>query len=95
VPPHSDNEAAAKYLHDVVGKENRYLEWCTVRPDSLIDAEVSPYDIQESPVPGRFTGHPTSRSNVAHFMAELIEDAELWRTWKFRMPVVTNSLPPG
>lgn len=90
LPPHRDNETAAEYLQGSVGKDNKYIEWCSVRPDSLIDAEVSPYDIKESPVTGILSGRPTSRSNVAHFMAELIEDAEIWDTWKFRMPVIMN-----
>ena len=91
VPPHRDNETAAEHLHSTVGKENRHVEWCSVRPDSLIDAAISPYDIQESPVTSVFTGRPTTRSNVAQFMTELIENAELWSTWKFRMPVIMNS----
>ena len=91
LPPARDNETAAEYLHGTVGKENKHVEWCSVRPDSLIDAEVSPYDIKESPVTGLFSGRPTSRANVAHFMVELIEDAELWNTWKFRRPVIMNS----
>ena len=95
LPPHSDNEAAAEYLHDAVGRESKYVEWCSVRPGSLIDAEVSAYDIAESPSPGAFSGDTTTRSNVAHFMAELIEDAVLWNTWRFRMPVVTNAESPG
>jgi len=90
LPPHRDNETAAEYLHTSVGKENRYIEWCSVRPDSLIDAEMSHYDIKSSPVTGILTGRPTTRSNVAHFMTELIEDAEIWGTWKFRMPVIMN-----
>ena len=91
VPPQRDNETAAEHLQRTVGKENKHLEWCSVRPDSLIDAEVSPYDIRESPVTGIFAGRPTTRSNVARFMTELIENAELWSTWKFRMPVIMNS----
>ena len=91
VPPQRDNETAAEHLRKTVGKENKHVEWCIVRPDSLIDAEVSPYDIKESPVTGLFTGRPTTRSNVAQFMTELIEDAELWSTWMFRMPVIMNS----
>ena len=91
MPPHRDNETAAEYLYGTVGKENRHIEWCAVRPDSLVNAEVSPYDVKESPVTGIFTGRPTARSNVAHFMSELIENAELWNTWKFRMPVIMNS----
>ena len=91
LPPHRDNETAAEHLHQNVRKENKHTEWCSVRPDSLIDAEVSPYDIKESPSTGILTGRPTTRSNVAHFMTELIENAELWSTWKFRMPVIMNS----
>ncbi len=91
LPPQRDNETAAEHLHSTVGKENKHVEWCSVRPDSLIDAEVSPYDIKESPVTGLFSGRPTTRSNVAQFMTELIENAELWSTWKFRMPVIMNS----
>ena len=91
LPPQRDNETAAEYLHSTVGKENKHVEWCSVRPDSLIDAEVSPYDIKESPVTGIFSGRPTTRSNVAQFMTELIENAEVWSTWKFRMPVIMNS----
>ncbi len=92
LPPQRDNETAAEHLRSTVGKENNHVEWCVVRPDSLIDAEVSPYDIKESPVTSIFAGHPTTRSNVAQFMTELIENAELWSTWKFRMPVITNSI---
>lgn len=91
LPPHRDNETAAEYLFRAVGKGNKHIEWCSVRPDSLIDAEVSPYDIQESPTTGIFTGRPTTRANVAHFMAGLIENAALWSTWKFKMPVIMNS----
>jgi hypothetical protein len=57
----------------------------------LIDAEVSPYDVKESPVTGIFTGRATTRANVAHLMTKLIEDEELWSTWKFKMPVIMNS----
>ena len=91
IPPHRDNETAAEHLMSNVGKHNRSVEWCSVRPDSLINAEVSPYEISNSPITGVFTGRPTSRANVANFMMELIEDAILWDTWKFKMPVITNS----
>ncbi len=91
LPPHMDNETAAEYLHNTVGKENKRIEWCCVRPDSLINADVSPYDIKESPTTGILNGRPTTRSNVAHFMTELIENAEFWSAWKFRMPVIMNS----
>lgn len=92
VPPHLDNETAAEHLHQNVGKNNAHIQWCIVRPDSLINAEVSAYDIEESPITSIFGGRPTTRSNVAHFMSELIENAEIWDTWKFRMPVIMNSV---
>ena len=91
LPPHRDNETASEHLHRNVGRKNRHVEWCSVRPDSLIDAELSPYDINESPTTGILTGRPTARSNVAHFMIELIENSELWNIWKFGMPVVMNA----
>ncbi len=91
LPPAKDNETAAEHLHRHVTTENSHVEWCSVRPDSLINAGVSPYDIKESPSTGIFTGRPTARANVAHFMTELIENAEIWNTWKFRMPVIMNS----
>jgi len=93
IPPHNDNETAAQHLHETVGKQSEYLEWCSVRPDSLINAEVSPYDVTESPVTGLFSGRPTTRSNVARFMTQLIEDEALWDTWKFKMPVIMNAQP--
>ena len=91
LPPQRDNEDVAKFLHSVVGRENGYIEWCAVRPDSLKNDDVSLYDIEESPVSSIFSGRPTTRSNVAHFMVELTENTKLWNTWKFRMPVIMNS----
>ena len=91
IPPHRDNETAAEHMHQVIGTKNKHIEWCAVRPDSLINAVVSQYEINESPSTGIFTGRPSTRSNVAHFMVELIEKPKLWSTWKFRMPVIMNS----
>ena len=91
VPPHLDNEAAAEHLHQNVGKGSTHVEWCSVRPDSLVDAEISLYDVEQSPTTGILTGRPTARANVAHFMIELVENAELWSTWRFGMPVIMNS----
>ena len=90
IPPHSDNEDAAAHLHATVGERSQYIEWCSVRPDSLINAAVSSYDVVESPVTGIFSGRPTSRANVAHFMARLIGDDTVWARWRYRMPVIMN-----
>ena len=86
IPPHRDNETAAEHLHTAVSRENKHLDWCSVRPDSLIDSEVSPYNITESSVTGIFTGRPTTRANVAHCTPKLIGDNELWSAWKFKIP---------
>lgn len=90
VPPHRDNETAAEHLYRIIGTNNAHIEWCSVRPDSLINTDVTPYEVKESPTTGIFTGRPTARSNVAHFMAELLENTELWNMWKFRMPVIMD-----
>lgn len=92
LPPHRDNETAAEYLRKEIGENNNLIEWCSVRPDTLINAEISPYEITQSPVTGIFSGRPTSRANVAHFMIALIESATLWSEWKFRMPVIMNEI---
>jgi len=91
VSPHRDNETAAEHLHEIVGTKNKHIEWCSVRPDTLVNAEVSPYEIDASPSTGIFTGRPSTRSNVAHFMIELIEKPKLWSKWKFQMPVIMNT----
>ena len=92
IPPVKDNETAAWYLRETLGARSEYLEWCSVRTDSLINAEDSPYEVTESPVTNLFFGgRSTTRSNVARFMTQLIEDEALWDTWKFKMPVIMNA----
>ncbi len=93
LPPQADNAGAAKYLQVKIGKTNPHIQWVSIRPDSLIDLEeVSEYTVHPSPVRSAiFDPRKTSRINVAHFMAELIEDEELWEQSKFQMPVLYNS----
>jgi len=66
------------------------VEWCIVRPDTLINGPVSDYEIVPAPTTGIFSGRPTTRANVAHFMKTLLEDRELWAEWKFNAPVIMN-----
>lgn len=91
IPPQRDNELAAQHLQGTVGSSNDYVQWCSVRPDTLIDDKFSRYDVVASPVTGLFSGRPTTRANVAHFMLQLLEDDALWVTWKFEMPVIMNT----
>lgn len=93
LPPHKDNVKAAQYLSFIVRDMNKKIEWISVRPDSLInEIETSDYKIFESPKQSPvFDAGKTSRINVAHFMAELLLNDELWEKWKFKMPVIYNN----
>ncbi len=92
VPPHRDNELAADWLRTRFGDGSEQMQWCVVRPDTLIDEnELSDYRLYPSPTrdalfdPGR-----TSRLNVARFMADLMTEPDTWTRWQGRMPVVYN-----
>ncbi|MFN3529739.1 MAG: NAD(P)-dependent oxidoreductase [Bacteroidia bacterium] len=92
LPPHPDNEKAADHLRVLVGQSNPEIAWVVVRPDTLIDqAAISPYDVHTSPTRSAlFNPGKTSRINVAHFMARLLLEAELWVQWRGKMPVIYN-----
>ena len=84
VPPHADNEDAAKYMYNL-GTDS--VEWSVVRPTDLIDGPVTEYDIDSKPRPGLFSpGSPATRSNVADCMVNMILNDSLWEEWKFKMP---------
>lgn len=88
IPPHYDNEAAAAYLRDEISSENEFVEWVVIRPDSLINDGISTYEVVSTPPQTIFNGLKTTRSNVAHFMCECIENPSTWNRWKGKMPVV-------
>jgi putative NADH-flavin reductase len=92
LPPHRDNEEATKFLDANFWTNQKIIEWIAVRPDSLIDeCLVTNYSLFSSPIRSAiFNAGKTSRINVAHFMAELIMNDDLWLRWKFKMPVIYN-----
>lgn len=92
LPPQADNEQAADYLRTHIGQKHPAIEWAVVRPDNLIDAaQVTEYTLHPSPTRSAiFDPGTTSRINVAHFMAELITNGEMWTAWKGQMPVIYN-----
>lgn len=92
LPPHVDNEQAAEYLRTQIGQNDPHIAWAVVRPDTLTDEEdVTPYEVHPSPVRSAlFNPGKTSRINVAHFMADLITDEDVWARWQGQMPVVYN-----
>ena len=92
LPPHPDNEQAAEYLRVKIGQNNPNISWVAARPDGLIDEdEVSEYTLHESPTRNPiFDAGKTSRINLAHFMAGLLTNNDLWAEWAGRMPVIYN-----
>lgn len=92
LPPHVDNERAADYLRTNIGQDDKAIEWTTVRPDTLLNEDnVTEYEVHPSPTRSAiFNACSTSRINVAHFMADLITDDDIWNRWKGRMPVIYN-----
>ena len=94
VPPQSDNEKAADFLRLSVGRTNPSIEWVAVRPDTLIDQDtVTEYALYVSPTRSAlFNPGKTSRVNVAHFMAKLMAETDLWDQWKGQMPVIYNKV---
>ncbi len=93
LPPHVDNEQAADFLRIRIGQNDGAIAWAAVRPDNLINEdEVTEYEVYPSPIRSAiFNAGVTSRINVAHFMASLITDDDLWNKWKGQMPVVYNT----
>ena len=90
VPPHRDNEAAAKYIYEDVGTDKSF-EWAVVRPTDLVDAEkTSKYVTYEKPQGGLFGDNTVSRINVAQFFVDLLTSDDLWQTWVYKFPVVHN-----
>ncbi|PHR80644.1 MAG: NAD-dependent epimerase [Colwellia sp.] len=92
IPPHADNEIAAEYLQLNYKSNHKFIEWVTVRPDSLINEEAfTEYDVYPSPIRSAiFNAGKTSRINVAHFMLQLIINDVIWNKWKHQMPVIYN-----
>jgi nucleoside-diphosphate-sugar epimerase len=90
VPIQRDNEFAARYLALNVGESHPCIQWCVVRPDSLVNDDVSEYVTETHPTTHLFQGRPTARANVAHFMTRLITEKQTWNQWKFQMPVLSN-----
>lgn len=93
IPPHKDNEMAAEYLSNGIGQGgngNEGIEWVVVRPDDLIEGEVSEYEVLGKPQAGLFGAGQTTRANVAHFMSKLILNSDTWKKWMYNMPVPTN-----
>jgi hypothetical protein len=94
LPPARDNQQAADFLLETIGPDNAFVQWAVVRPDSLLEGEVSEYALHEGLVNGLFAPGSTNMANVAHFMCELVTNPKTWADWKSGLPVIVNASAP-
>ena len=91
LPPARDNQQAADFLQERIGPSNPFVQWAVVRPDTLLEGDVSEYTVHEGLVSSLFAPGQTSMANVAHFMCELVTSPKTWATWRGKAPVVVNA----
>jgi nucleoside-diphosphate-sugar epimerase len=91
LPPARDNQEAADLLQGSIGVTSRFLQWVAVRPDTLLEGEVSEYSLHEGLVNGLSAPGSSSMANVAHFMCELVTVPEVWEAWKGKLPVIVDA----
>ena len=90
VPPARDNQRAADYLCRMIGKQDPHIEWIAVRPDTLLEGEISPYALHEVVVSSLFKPDSTNMANVACLMCDLAAGKETWSAWAGKLPVIVN-----
>jgi hypothetical protein len=93
VPPAKDNQDAADFLCGDIGTADPFVEWVAVRPDTLLEGDVSEYALHEGLVSSLAKADSTNMANVAHFMCELVEDPALFDRWAGKLPVIVNAVP--
>jgi hypothetical protein len=91
VPPAKDNQDAADFLLEYVGTGSPFVQWAVVRPDTLLDGDVTEYVLHEGLVSSLAKPDHTSRANVAHFMCDLVTEPRVWKAWRGGMPVIVNA----
>lgn len=92
VPPARDNQRAADALLER-GSSDPHLQWVAVRPDTLIEGDVSEYAVHEGLVASLRRPDHTRMANVAHFMSDLVVDEVTWHRWRGQMPVIVDAGP--
>jgi nucleoside-diphosphate-sugar epimerase len=95
LPPAKDNQEAADFLCDSVGTSNSFVEWVAVRPDTLLEGDVTEYTLHENLVSGLFRPNSTNMANVAHFMCAMARGDVAWDRWSGRLPVIVNAKTPN
>ncbi len=95
LPPAKDNQRAADFLQEQIGSGNAFVQWAVVRPDSLLEGDVSEYTLHEGLVNSLFAPGSTNMANVAHVLCELVTNPKTWADWKGKLPVVVNAVADG
>lgn len=91
LPPANDNQRAADFLLETIDANNTFVQWVVVRPDTLLEGEVSEYTLHEGLVNGLFSPGSTNMANIAHVMCELVTNQTTWTHWKLKLPVIINA----
>jgi transcriptional regulator with XRE-family HTH domain len=91
VPPSRDNQWTADFLWSDIGTADPFVEWVAVLPDTLVDGDVSEHALHEHLVSSLFAPDKTGRTNVAHFICELVTEPQTWDEGKHRLPVIINA----
>lgn len=89
LPPARDNQRAADLLQGL-GASNPHVQWAAVRPDTLLEGDVSEYTLHEGLVNSLFAPGSSRMANVAHFMCELAIGPAAWDRWKGKLPVIVD-----
>ena len=95
LPPAMDNQRAADFLCREIGTEHPFVQWSVVRPDALLEGDISEYTVHAGLVSAVFRPDSTQIANVAHFMCELVANPKTWATWQGKFPVITNTEGPA
>jgi NAD(P)-dependent dehydrogenase (short-subunit alcohol dehydrogenase family) len=94
LPPAKDNQKAADFLCGTIGTSDTFVQWVAVRPDKLLEGDVTEYTLHEGLVSSLRAPDSTNMANVAHFMCELAEDPQAWKAWQGKLPVIINATKP-
>jgi NAD(P)-dependent dehydrogenase (short-subunit alcohol dehydrogenase family) len=95
LPPARDNQQAADFLQERIGPAHPFVQWVVVRPDTLLEGDVSEYTVHEGLVSSLFAPGRTTMASVAHFMCELVTSPEAWAAWKGKAPVIVDAAAPS
>jgi hypothetical protein len=95
LPPARDNQEAADFLCNSVGTSSSFVQWAAVRPDTLLEGDVSEYMLHENLVSSLFRPDSTNMANVAHFMCELVSSDVAWARWSGKLPIIVNASTPN